>query len=105
MYLFVFTIMSLCYNVACGPCSQAPDLIVIPRSFTNLFNLPLHSKATLKKKFVSCSAGGQNDGHSGGRKFLFFSFFVVIFVRKKHFVNVSYFAAGQETNFFFSGVA
>ena len=31
--------------------------------------------ATLKKKFVSCVAGGLNYGHSGGRKFFFFPFF------------------------------
>ena len=32
----------------------------------------------LKKKFVSCPAGGHNNGQSGGRKFLFFliSFFL-----------------------------
>ena len=35
------------------------------------------SKATLKKKFVSCTAGGRNYGQSGGCKiFLFFSFLV-----------------------------
>ena len=33
-------------------------------------------KATLKKKFVSCTASGRNYGQSGGRKlFFFFSFF------------------------------
>ena len=29
-------------------------------------------EATLKKKFVSCPAGGHNSGHSGGRKIFFF---------------------------------
>ena len=29
------------------------------------------SKATLKKKFVSCPAGGRNYGQSGGRKLFF----------------------------------
>ena len=29
-------------------------------------------KATLKKKFVFCPAGGNNNGQSGGRKIFFF---------------------------------
>ena len=37
------------------------------------------NKATLKKKFVSCVAGGPNHGRSGGRKF----FFSIIFFCKK----------------------
>ena len=32
-------------------------------------------EATLKKKFVSCPAGGRNCGQSGGRKILFFPCF------------------------------
>ena len=35
-------------------------------------------KATLKKKFVSCPAGGHNSDQSGGRKiFLFFNIFLL----------------------------
>ena len=35
----------------------------------------MNNEATLKKKFVSCPAGGHNFGQSGGRKIFFFFFF------------------------------
>ena len=41
-----------------------------------------NTKATLKKKFVSCPAGGRNYGHSGGRKFFFFFLFLFFFGKK-----------------------
>ena len=74
-------------------------------------------RATLKKKLVSCVAGGPNHGHSGGRKFFFSRFFEGVrkllkkinwggggnrkFKQKgpsRH--KYSQPAAGQETNFF-----
>ena len=40
----------------------------------------IYVQATLKKKFVSCPAGGRNYGYSGGRSF---SFFVLFFFCKR----------------------
>ena len=39
-------------------------------------------QATLKKKFVSCPAGGPNHGYSGGRKHFLFSFLFFFLARK-----------------------
>ena len=44
-------------------------------------SLPKAAEATLKKKFVSCTAGGRNYGQSGGRKknsVFFFFFFQIV---------------------------
>ena len=40
-----------------------------------MVNSVYDNKATLKKKYVSCPAGGHNSGQSGGRKIFFFLFF------------------------------
>ena len=38
----------------------------------SLVDKPSIHQATLKKKFVSCPAGGHNNGQSGGRNIFFF---------------------------------
>ena len=49
-------------------------IYLIFNQVVQLYNF--HTEACLKKKFVSCVAGGRNCGQSGGRNFfIFFCFF------------------------------
>ena len=42
----------------------------------------INFQATLKKKFVSCPAGGRNCGQSGGRKIVLFLVIFLFFGKK-----------------------
>ena len=52
---------------------------VIPKQVITSYVLSLLSKATLKKKFVSCTAGGRNYGQSGGCKLKKIRVFLCVF--------------------------
>ena len=47
-------------------------------STCSLLISPIECQATLKKKFVSCPAGGRNCGQLGGRKIFFFTLFFLV---------------------------